>query len=579
VPHSAPPSGPAGRFRRAARVTAAAATLAIATALLVPSAAHGVPAGNTTITGVADATFTSAATAGQHGSATGHNQVAAWGAGWLARQITANGGYLTGFGVPDPTDTAYAVVGLHAAGVGRQASEQAIGYLKTQLGDALAGSDGTDSPGALAYYILAAVSAGADPYRFGGTAPRNDLVGRLLATERGIGPDRGLFGSADPSFDGAFRQGVALTALSAARVPVSRPGLGAAIGWLRGQQCANGLWQGYRADPGVACPAADPATFTGPDTNSTSLAVQGLASYRLYPLRTRVLGSLHAVQSGDGGFGYLAVAGQPSDPDSTALSIQTILAEGGSPADGYWRTAGGTPDSALAGFQLGCSALAADRGAFFYPGSTDPSVLATVQAVPAAAHLTLPLGYSPVSTAVPVQSCSATAGAQPAKAGSQLAEAGSQLAALADRQALTQAARTPMIGTAGPCSGTSGVTVTVDFTAFGGVQQTRCAAGAQTNGITAMQNAGFTPAGTSHYGLAFVCRINNLPAPAQDPCVNTPPPTAYWSYYHALAGASTWSYSSSGASSYKPPLGSIDAWAFGNQATPSKTPAQVRAGS
>lgn len=541
MPHSIPRSGQPARPRRAARVIAAAATLAAGTALLVPSTASA----------TADTTRPA--------------QIASYGAGWLARQITASGGYLTGFGVPDPTDTAYAVVGLHAVGVGKQASDQAIGYLKTQLTDALAGSDGNDSPGALAYYILAAVSSGADPYHFGGRAASNDLVDRLLATER----SSGLFGTADPTFDGTFRQGLALTALSAARVPASRPAVVSAIGWLRGQQCANGLWESYRTDTSVACPAADPATFSGPDTNSTSLAAQGLASYQQFPQRSRLLAALHAVQNGDGGFGYLAASGQSSDPDSTALSIQTILAEGGNPADPSWRRSTGDPDSALAGFQLGCSAPSTDRGAFFYPGSTDANVLASVQAVPAAAHRTLPVSYSPSSTAVPTQPC-ASGSANPVTGSAP---------ATADRQALTMAARAPLTGTAGPCSGTSGVTVTVDFTAFGSGEQTRCAAGAQTSGIIAMQNAGFTPAGTTHYGLAFVCRINNLPSPTQDPCVNTPPPTAYWAYYHALTGATTWSYSSTGASSYKPPLGSIDAWAFGNGATPSLTPAQVRAGS
>ncbi|HEX4728200.1 MAG TPA: hypothetical protein VH298_10415, partial [Jatrophihabitans sp.] len=188
MPPSTPRSGLPARSRRAARVIAAAATLAAATALLVPSAYGATAVPSTT------AAPSTASTARPQ-------QVASYGAGWLARQITANGGYLTGFGVPDPTDTAYAVVGLHAAGVGRQASDQAIGYLQTQLGDALAGSDGNDSPGALAYYILAAVSAGADPYHFGGQAASNDLVDRLLATERGTGTARGLFGSADPSFD------------------------------------------------------------------------------------------------------------------------------------------------------------------------------------------------------------------------------------------------------------------------------------------------------------------------------------------------------------------------------------------
>lgn len=136
-------------------------------------------------------------------------------------------------------------------------------------------------------------------------------------------------------------------------------------------------------------------------------------------------------------------------------------------------------------------------------------------------------------------------------------------------------AATQPASTAGPCKGTSGVTVVVDFTAFNGGIQTRCAPGPQSSGLAAMQNAGFTVEGTRRYGLAFVCRINNLPSPAQQDCVNTPPADAYWAYYHALPGATTWTFSSVGAASYVPPLGSIDAWAFGNSAMPSKTPSQI----
>ena len=414
------------------------------------------------------------------------------------------------------------------------------------------------------------MSAGADPYHFGGHAASNDLVDRLLATERGTGTDRGLFGSADPSFDGTFRQGLALAALSAARVPASRPGLATAIGWLRGQQCANGLWQSYRADTGVACPAADPASFSGPDTNSTSLAAQGLASYQQFPQRARLLASLHAVQNDDGGFGYLATAGQSSDPDSTALisrpswprAARRQIRPGGvaaAPRTRRWPASNSAarrrqPTAARSSTRAAPTPTCWPRCRRCRPPRIGPCRCATHRA----ARRCRP------SHARPRRSLDRLATTAPATA---------------DRQALTMAARAPLTGTAGPCSGTTGVTVTVDFTAFAGVEQTRCATGAQTSGITALQNAGFTPAGTTHYGLAFVCRINNLPSPTQDPCVNTPPPTAYWAYYHALAGATTWSYSSTGASSYKPPLGSIDAWAFGNGATPSKTPAQVRAGS
>jgi hypothetical protein len=305
----------------------------------------------------------------------------------------------------------------------------------------------------------------------------------------------------------------------------------------------------------VPCPAADPATFTGPDTNSTGMAVQGLAAYSRSPNRAATLASLHAVQSADGGFPLIAAPGQSSDPDSTALTIQALLAAG-SPLTS-WHNGTGDPMSALLSYQLGCSDAAADRGAFFFPGDRSANVIATVQAVPAAAQLPLSDVRPGSATAVvPHQACAAAA----------------QLAAQ------PRAVMAPLTGTVGPCSGSTGVTVFVDFTAFGQGTQTRCATGTPTTGIAALQQAGFTVTGTTKYGLAFVCRINGLPTTAQQACVSTPPPTAYWAYYHANAGATTWTYSSSGPSSYHPAQGSIEAWAFGDSATPSKTPAQVRAG-
>ncbi|MGA6167175.1 hypothetical protein [Amycolatopsis magusensis] len=452
----------------------------------------------------------------------GQSAVARHGAGYLARAITAGGGNLNA----DVTSTAYAVLGLHAAGVGRQAAQDGVAYLSTQLGEPLKGADGQDDPGRVGYVLLAAVAGKQNPRQFGG----DNLVDRLLATQRADG----LFGSADPTYDGAFRQGLALAALKAAKVPATHPQVAAATAWLTGQQCANGLWQAYRADTAVPCATADPAAFAGPDTNSTGMAVQGLAAYGKLPAAKKVLSSLAAVRSADGGFAYIAAPGQASDPNSTALAIQAIVAAGGKPGNAY---------AALASFQLGCADPVADRGAFFYPGSRAVNLLATVQAVPAAAGKAFPLAPSTPSAAVPEVPCAVS----------------------------MQAAGTP-----GPCAGTSGVTVTVDFAAFGGTQETRCAPGAQANGVAALQNAGFTPAGTSRWGMAFICRINALPSPAQDPCVNTPPVNAHWAYYHANTGATAWTYSTQGASAYVPPLGSIEAWAFGNKATPTLTPAQVR---
>ena len=241
---------------------------------------------------------------------------------------------------------------------------------------------------------MAAVASGQDPYHFGGRGALNDLPARLLATVRTGGADAGLFGTGAPTFDGAFRQGTALAGLAAAHVKASA--VTAPLAWLTRQQCANGLWTSYRTSTATTCPAADPKTFAGPDTNSTSMAVQGLAAYGRHPRRSTLISSLNAIRTTDGGFPFLAASGQSADPDSTALSIQTLLASKASVGSAY---------SVLAGFQLGCADPAGDRGAFFYPGDRSPSVLATVQAVPAAAGKTLPLGPSRLSPALPTVRC------------------------------------------------------------------------------------------------------------------------------------------------------------------------------
>src|SRR5436305_2018998 len=82
-----------------------------------------------------------------------------------------------------------------------------------------------------------AVPDGANPANFG--AAHVNLVARLQATNQ----PNGLFGAADPTFDGAFRQGLALMALKVVGVADA-----AAADWLVGQQCADGSWTAFRAD-------------------------------------------------------------------------------------------------------------------------------------------------------------------------------------------------------------------------------------------------------------------------------------------------------------------------------------------
>jgi len=330
-----------------------------------------------------------------------------YGAGWLARLITAAGGHVPTdptkptTSAPDTSGTADAVLALHAAGVGRAQADAASRWLESNYAGYVRVS-GADVPGALAKLVLVAHATGVDPRAFG--APATNLVARLLATKRSTGQDAGLFGTQDPTYDGSYRQGLSLLALSA----LGR-GDGAAVRWLKGQQCADGGWLGYRADTSVPCPAPDPAAFAGPDTNGTSLAFQGLLAVGADP-KADPLAFFAAVQSDGGGWAYVGARTAPADPNSTALVIQALLAAGEDPATGRWVRGGATPYDALLRFSLGCNAPAADRGAFYFDvgdGTRKPNVLATVQSVPAAAGAYYPLAPSTPDPQVPVVPCAA----------------------------------------------------------------------------------------------------------------------------------------------------------------------------
>jgi hypothetical protein len=332
-----------------------------------------------------------------------NTQRAQRGAQWLANQIKANGGFLETSGAADPVNTAYAVIGMRAAGIDKPASDKAVAFLKKNIGPALQ-LQGKDSPGGLADYIMASVADAQDPRHFGGTAAKNNLVNRLLATQRKSGTDKGLFGSQDPTFDGAFRQGLALAALAAVHVSPKDARVTAGITWLVRQQCTNGLWEAYRAKTTTACQPANAQTFSGPDTNSTAFALMGLAAWKKFPRLSVMLRGLKSVQSSDGGWPFVAAAGQPSDPDSTALVIQALVAERSSPTLARWKQGAAGPYAALGSYQLDCTSP--DFGAFWFPGQpTTANVFATVQAVPAMAGKPFPVPLTKASTTVPLTPC------------------------------------------------------------------------------------------------------------------------------------------------------------------------------
>jgi hypothetical protein len=118
---------------------------------------------------------------------------------------------------------------------------------------------------------------------------------------------------------------------------------------------------------------------------------------------------------------------------------------------------------------------------------------------------------------------------------------------------------------AAACTGTTGVTVVVDFGSLGGGVVTRCAPGDPTSGLAALTGAGFTYAFVPRFP-GFVCQINVKP----NPC-NGAPTSAYWAYWHAPRHGA-WTYSTAGAASYNPKPNTVEGWAFGATRKPSITP-------
>lgn len=130
--------------------------------------------------------------------------------------------------------------------------------------------------------------------------------------------DRGLFGSQDPTYDGVYRQSYALMGLAAAGLTAPPE----AVQWLLDQQCADGAFIAYRADLGTPCPEPDPAAYTGPDTNSTSLAILALIEHGRVAAARRAAAWLLRIQLPGGGWGY--VEGSPADSVSTALALEAL---------------------------------------------------------------------------------------------------------------------------------------------------------------------------------------------------------------------------------------------------------------
>lgn len=177
----------------------------------------------------------------------------------------------------------------------------------------------------------------------------------------------GLYGTTDPTYDGVWRQSLALLAQDTAGVRPAEK----AVDWLTGQQCANGSFAAFRADPARACDAKLMV-----DTNSTAAAVQALAALGGHEAAAKkAVGWLKSVQNADGGWGY--TPGGASDTNSTAVVVGALAAAGEKPAEVV--KGGKSPYDALVRLALPCD----DGGAFAYQPDKQGTLTANADATAA----------------------------------------------------------------------------------------------------------------------------------------------------------------------------------------------------
>ena len=212
----------------------------------------------------------------------------------------------------------------------------------------------------------------------------------------------GLFGSQDPTYDGVYRQSLALIVLDAADATVPKP----AVRWLKRQQCDNGSFTSFRADLSTACGDRD--------SNATALAVIAYKRIGERKLARQAVNWLINQQTKSGGWEY--TAGWGPDSNSTGLVIQALIAMNIDPATVAKRNSG--PEF-LQKLQLDCDSEAvADRGALDYQREAPlfANNFATAQATAALAGASLPVHPTAAVKKRPAFTCDAAPQPAPAAA-------------------------------------------------------------------------------------------------------------------------------------------------------------------
>ncbi|MFF4521687.1 prenyltransferase/squalene oxidase repeat-containing protein [Streptomyces bluensis] len=192
---------------------------------------------------------------------------------------------------------------------------------------------------------------------------------------------RGLYGSADPTYDGVWRQSLALLAQDTVGVKPAAE----AVDWLVGQQCDSGAFAPYRADASAKCDDRTPV-----DTNSTAAAVQALAALGGHDGEIgQAVRWLKGAQNEDGGWGYQP--GGASDANSTSAVIGAFVAAGDEPGD--QKKGGYSPYEALRALSVPCAEDGG--GAFAFQPDKKGKLTANADATAAAVLGALGQGFAP----------------------------------------------------------------------------------------------------------------------------------------------------------------------------------------
>jgi hypothetical protein len=229
-------------------------------------------------------------------------------------------------------------------------------------------------------------------------APEPSSSASSRTTSAPVSIPAGLYGTKDPTGDGVWRQSLALLGQYAAAL---RPA-NQAVAWLKGQQCANGAFPVFRADPGTPCDSG-----TRLDSRATAAAVQALSTIvGQRPVLDGAMNWLRSVQNEDGGWSRFP--GAPSDARSTSLVIGALTSAGVRPSS-MRSFEDNSPYDALVALSIPCDA---GLGAGAFASRPDAAGKLVAQAAATAAGVLGGIGKRMVVAPVkpgPAPSCRATA--------------------------------------------------------------------------------------------------------------------------------------------------------------------------